>query len=67
MRGVGFVSGNGIDGLGQTVRSWITRIRKAFRDVDPDFDRIEVRTGFGYRWCYQLPDTDAALSQGATL
>ena len=38
----------GGDGVGQTVRTWITRIRKAFRAVDPNFDEIEVHDGFGY-------------------
>ncbi len=50
VRGPGFLSGDGEMGLRDNVRTWITRIRKSFRAVDPDFDQIEVRPGFGYRW-----------------
>jgi two-component system response regulator ChvI len=32
------------------VRSFIKRIRKKFREVDPEFDHIENYPGFGYRW-----------------
>jgi two-component system response regulator ChvI len=32
------------------VRTLIKRIRKKFRAVDPDFERIQNYAGFGYRW-----------------
>ena len=43
VRGKGFVAGDGEHGLRQTVRTWIKRIRKAFSEIDPDFDQIEAR------------------------
>jgi two-component system OmpR family response regulator len=33
-----------------TVTSHIKRIRKKFREVDPEFDHIETVYGMGYRW-----------------
>jgi len=33
-----------------TVTSHIKRIRKKFREADPDFDCIETMYGMGYRW-----------------
>lgn len=33
-----------------TVTSHIKRIRKKFRELDPDFDHIETVYGMGYRW-----------------
>jgi DNA-binding response OmpR family regulator len=35
---------------GGCVRTWVSKIRRLFRDVDPEFDRIETKHGFGYRW-----------------
>ncbi len=55
VRGIGFVAGDGEDGLRAIVRSWIKRIRQNFHAVDPDFDAIEVHAGFGYRWREPLP------------
>ncbi|HEY1430871.1 MAG TPA: DNA-binding response regulator, partial [Stellaceae bacterium] len=37
-------------GYRANVRTFIKRIRKKFRDVDPGFDHIENYAGFGYRW-----------------
>lgn len=50
VRGKDFVAGFGEEGYRANVRSFIKRIRKKFRDVDEDFDRIENYPGFGYRW-----------------
>jgi two-component system response regulator ChvI len=50
VRGKDFVAGYGPDGYRSNVRSFIKRIRKKFREVDPDFDHIENYPGFGYRW-----------------
>ncbi|MEE8506106.1 MAG: helix-turn-helix domain-containing protein, partial [Kiloniellales bacterium] len=45
-----FAAGYGSEGFRANVRSFIKRIRKKFRDVDSDFDRIDNYPGFGYRW-----------------
>jgi len=50
VHGKDFVAGNGEDGYRTNVRSLVKRIRKAFRDVDPEFAQIENYAGFGYRW-----------------
>ena len=50
VRGKDFVAGFGTEGYRANVRSFIKRIRKKFRDVDPGFDRIDNYPGFGYRW-----------------
>ena len=54
VRGEGFVAGEsvsyGSDGFRVNVRSFIKRIRKKFRDVDPEFDEIKNYESFGYRW-----------------
>ena len=55
VRGEGFVAGDGDSGLREVVRSWISRIRRRFRSIDPEFDQIEVYPGFGYRWRNQSP------------
>jgi len=45
-----FVAGQGSEGYRANVRTFIKRIRKKFRDVDPGFDHIENYASFGYRW-----------------
>jgi two-component system response regulator ChvI len=50
VHGKDFVAGHGSEGYRANVRTFIKRIRKKFRDVDPDFDHIENYAGFGYRW-----------------
>ncbi len=40
----------GAEGYRANVRTFIKRIRKKFRDLDPDFDQIHNYAGFGYRW-----------------
>ena len=53
VHGKDFVAGNGEEGYRTNVRSLVKRIRKAFREVDPEFAQIENYAGFGYRW---IPD-----------
>ena len=50
VHGKDFISGQGREGYRANVRTFIKRIRKKFRDVDPDFEHIENYAGFGYRW-----------------
>ena len=50
VHGKDFIAGHGSEGYRANVRTFIKRIRKKFRDVDPDFDHIETYTSFGYRW-----------------
>jgi two-component system, OmpR family, response regulator ChvI len=50
VHGKDFIAGYGVEGYRANVRTFIKRIRKKFRDVDPDFDHIENYAGFGYRW-----------------
>ena len=50
VHGKDFLAGSGADGYRANVRTFIKRIRKKFRDVDPSFDEIHNYAGFGYRW-----------------
>jgi two-component system, OmpR family, response regulator ChvI len=50
VHGKNFVAGYGAEGYRANVRTFIKRIRKKFRDVDPEFDHIHNYAGFGYRW-----------------
>jgi two-component system response regulator ChvI len=50
VHGKNFVAGYGVEGFRANVRTFIKRIRKKFRDVDPDFEHIHNYAGFGYRW-----------------
>lgn len=50
VHGKNFIAGHGSEGYRANVRTFIKRIRKKFRDVDPSFDHIENYAGFGYRW-----------------
>ena len=50
VHGKDFIAGQGSEGYRANVRTFIKRIRKKFRDVDPGFDHIENYAGFGYRW-----------------
>jgi two-component system, OmpR family, response regulator ChvI len=50
VHGKDFLAGSGADGYRANVRTFIKRIRKKFRDVDPAFDEIHNYAGFGYRW-----------------
>ena len=59
VRGKDFMAGFGTEGYRANVRSFIKRIRKKFRDVDPEFDRIDNYPGFGYRWRDEPGEVDA--------
>lgn len=50
VHGKGFLAGDGNEGLRNTVRAIIKRVRQKFRAVDPAFEEIENYPGFGYRW-----------------
>ena len=50
VHGKDFIAGLGEEGYRANVRTLIKRIRKSFREVDPDFAHIENYAGFGYRW-----------------
>jgi two-component system response regulator ChvI len=50
VHGKNFVAGHGAEGYRANVRTFIKRIRKKFRDIDPGFDHIHNYAGFGYRW-----------------
>jgi two-component system response regulator ChvI len=50
VHGKDFVAGYGSEGFRANVRTFIKRIRKKFRDVDPEFEHIHNYAGFGYRW-----------------
>jgi two-component system response regulator ChvI len=53
VHGKDFIAGHGAEGYRANVRTFIKRIRKKFRDCDPDFDHIQNYAGFGYRWTGQ--------------
>jgi len=50
VHGKGFAAGYGSNGHRTNVRSFMKRIRKKFRNVEPSFDQIQNYAGFGYRW-----------------
>jgi len=50
VHGKGFIAGFGNDGYRTNVRTFIKRIRRKFRALDPDFSCIENYARFGYRW-----------------
>jgi two-component system response regulator ChvI len=50
VHGKNFVAGYGDEGYRANVRTFIKRIRKKLRDVDPEFEHIHNYAGFGYRW-----------------
>lgn len=50
VHGKDFIAGLGEEGYRANVRTLIKRIRKSFREVDPEFAQIENYAGFGYRW-----------------
>lgn len=60
VHGRDFLAGKGADGYRANVRTFIKRIRKKFRIVDPNFDQIHNYAGFGYRWVAQSDGTAAA-------
>jgi two-component system response regulator ChvI len=50
VHGKDFIAGHGSEGYRANVRTFIKRIRKKFRGVDPGFDHIKNYASFGYRW-----------------
>ena len=50
VHGKDFIAGHGAEGYRANVRTFIKRIRKKFREIDPGFDHIGNYAGFGYRW-----------------
>ena len=53
VHGKDFIAGHGSEGYRANVRTFIKRIRKKFREVDPGFDCIRNYASFGYRWTAQ--------------
>ena len=50
VRGQGFHVGDGPNGHRNAARTHVKRIRNKLRNIDPTFDQIETRPGFGYLW-----------------
>ncbi|MCH8035488.1 MAG: response regulator transcription factor [Proteobacteria bacterium] len=65
VRGKDFAAGYGAEGFRANVRSFIKRIRKKFRDVDPEFDGIDNYPGFGYRWRDEAGDEEPTGPAGS--
>ena len=63
VHGKDFVAGSGDHGYRANVRTFIKRIRKKLRDVDPECENIHNYTGFGYR--YQWTDGGAVGNAAA--
>jgi two-component system response regulator ChvI len=64
VRGKDFAAGYGSEGFRANVRSFIKRIRKKFRAVDPDFETIDNYPGFGYRWRDAADDDESGGPDG---
>jgi two-component system response regulator ChvI len=64
VRGKDFAAGYGSEGFRANVRSFIKRIRKKFREADPDFEGIDNYPGFGYRWSDAADGEDSGGSRG---
>jgi two-component system response regulator ChvI len=56
VHGKGFTAGHGGEGYRANVRTIVKRIRKKFREVDPEFEHIANYAGFGYRYDATRPD-----------
>ncbi len=63
VRGKDFAAGYGSEGFRANVRSFIKRIRKRFREADPDFEGIDNYPGFGYRWSDAADGKDSGGSR----
>jgi two-component system response regulator ChvI len=50
VHGENFAAGHGDQGYRTNVRTFIKRIRKKLRDVDPEREHFQNYAGFGYRW-----------------
>ncbi len=64
VRGKDFAAGYGSEGFRANVRSFIKRIRKKFREADPEFEAIDNYPGFGYRWRDAADGEDSGGSRG---
>ncbi len=59
VHGKDFRAGTGAEGYRPNVRTFIKRIRKKFRVIDPGFDQVRNYAGFGYQW---IAAADSATS-----
>lgn len=50
VHGKDFRAGAGPEGYRANVRTFVKRIRKKFRVIDPGFDQVRNYTAFGYQW-----------------
>ena len=50
VRGPAFATGRHSDGYRYNVHAFIRRIRKKFRELDAEFEQIEIYPGYGYCW-----------------
>ena len=50
VHGKDFAAGYGDEGYRVNVRTFIKRIRKKLREIDPEFEHIQNNPGAGYRW-----------------
>jgi two-component system response regulator ChvI len=50
VHGKDFQAGSGAEGYRVNVRTFMKRIRKKLRNIDPSFEEIHNYAGFGYRW-----------------
>jgi len=50
VHGKDFQAGSGAEGYRVNVRTFMKRIRKKVRNIDPSFEEIHNCAGFGYRW-----------------
>jgi two-component system response regulator ChvI len=57
-------SGGGAAGGPERVKSLIRRLRKKFREVDPNFDQIVFVPGCGYGWRTSAPPPNESLRRG---
>jgi two-component system, OmpR family, response regulator ChvI len=65
VHGKNFVAGYGDEGYRANVRTFIKRIRKKLRDVDPECENIHNYTGFGYRYHWTADEPVASASSRA--
>jgi two-component system response regulator ChvI len=67
VHGKDFVAGSGDNGYRANVRTFIKRIRKKLRDVDPECENIHNYTGFGYRYHWTADETAASAKTSPPL
>jgi two-component system, OmpR family, response regulator ChvI len=64
VHGKNFAAGYGDEGYRPNVRTFIKRIRKKLRDVDPESEHIQNYAGFGYRWTVEAATEARLLTLG---